>query len=325
MDHDTQHSNITEYQVIRKLSISKRFHSYLVRAANDDLYIAKWLDKEALLLRYQIVFHDEDEDLPLDDVKSLANEKFLTIEENFKDAYSRVKDLYHPNIATHHNLIFDNERNAHILLTDYLSAPNLVQATQGLTPIQMIPLFLKAFQALQFQHQNNLLHLNIKSNTFFADLDTSDPIIKMMNYGFALPKDQYDGSFKGTAVYMAPEIALGLNDQIDERADLFSMGVLMYYCVRRSLPFECRRGSMKSIQSLIRRIEREIIPPNLSQGKDVPRNLEELIYGLLQKKPEDRMFTNAANIIMYMFEQWPEASQEMLCENTITSFDPLKR
>jgi len=308
-----------EFKLLRKLSMSSRMISYLVSDNSGQLHIASWLDKERLLMRYEMVIHDQDEDLSLDEVKLQAQQKLDALSTQWQSIYDRTADLYHPNVSEIHDMIYDKERDAHILLTDYVPGRNMIEATKGLTPLQMIPLFVKAFEALDFVHANGFLHLNIKSNTFWVNLDVPEPVIKMMNYGFALPLGDFQESFRGTAVYMAPEVALGQTSDVDERADLYSMGTLMYYCIKRSLPFEARKGTQKNIHSLLKRIEKESVPSGLHQfNSDTPKELETLILCLLEKKPENRVYTNAAQILNHFIEIWPDASQEIAAEQTIT-------
>ena len=80
--------------------------------------------------------------------------------------------------------------------------------------------------------------------------------------------------------YIAPEQAFG--DEIDPRADLYALGVLLYELVTGHLPFT---GS--SIQIVIKHIQEMPKSPK-ELNHDLPSALDELIMHLLQKNPNDR-------------------------------------
>jgi serine/threonine protein kinase len=82
----------------------------------------------------------------------------------------------------------------------------------------------------------------------------------------------------GTIAYMSPEQATG--QAVDERADLYSLGVMLYEMIAGVVPFDAELPSQVLARQLIE------APPPLPEGTPPP--LAELVYALMEKKPEDR-------------------------------------
>ena len=84
----------------------------------------------------------------------------------------------------------------------------------------------------------------------------------------------------GTPAYMAPEQAF--NDEVDFRADLYSLGATVYAMLTGRPPFE--RSGIALIQQLVRDAPRP--PSQLAEG--IPASLDKLVLRLLSKDPKDR-------------------------------------
>src|SRR5438477_77362 len=95
----------------------------------------------------------------------------------------------------------------------------------------------------------------------------------------------------GTARYVAPEQAGLLDVAVDERADLYSVGALLFECLAGRPPFEGR-----SVGEVLRQ-HLSVMPPELrGLGVDVPRALDAVVQRLLRKDPSDRYQSAGAAI-----------------------------
>ena len=121
--------------------------------------------------------------------------------------------------------------------------------------------------AVQHAHQKGVVHRDLKpSNVLVADGD-GEPRVKVIDFGLAKAMDQRlgdaalvttPGQIVGTVEYMAPEQADAAQRDVDTRADVYSLGVLLYELLVGSLPFadtELRRAGMLELYRLLQTVE----------------------------------------------------------------------
>src|SRR5262249_45305650 len=143
-------------------------------------------------------------------------------------------------------------------------------------------LFLPVCQAVQHAHQKGIIHRDIKPSNVLIALYDGKPVPKVIDFGVAKATAQKltertmfteVGQIVGTLEYMAPEQAELNNLDIDTRADIYSLGVLMYELLTGNPPF--RRNQLRSagLDEMLR-IIREVEPPKpstkLSGSKELP-------------------------------------------------------
>lgn len=145
--------------------------------------------------------------------------------------------------------------------------------------------------ALAYAHQRGVVHRDIKPENLLIDASTGRYVIA--DFGIAQVHDQHrtpaDGSFIGTARYMAPEQALG--EAIDGRADLYALGVTLFVAATGRLPFD--GGS--SI-ALIAKHAAQPAPSVRAFAPALPLNLARAVDRCLAKQPVDR-FADAGHFL----------------------------
>ena len=135
-------------------------------------------------------------------------------------------------------------------------------------------------------HELGLIHRDIKPGNVW--LEAPNGRVKILDFGLAKPVTEADekeltasGAVVGTPSYLSPEQGLGLT--LDGRADLFSLGCMLYRLCTGRLPFE-RPGLMATMMAIIN----EAPPPVRELNPQIPEALAHLIHELLAKEASDR-------------------------------------
>ncbi len=205
-----------------------------------------------------------------------------------REAQAAAK-LNHPNIITIHEV--SEFRGRPFFAMEYVEGDSLrdISKKQDLTQAQVIDIAIQICDGLQEAHAAGIIHRDIKPSNILVDQNNR---CKLLDFGLALVRGcdplTKDKSTLGTVSYMSPEQILC--KEIDNRADIFSFGIVLYELLSGDLPFkgEHDAGMMYSI------VNGDPIPlQNIMQ--DVPSELDGLINRLLQKSPDDR-FQSMADV-----------------------------
>ncbi len=135
--------------------------------------------------------------------------------------------------------------------------------------------------ALQHAHAHGIIHRDLKPENVLLQRIGG---VKLMDFGIAVSTASRlteEGMLLGTVFYISPEQALGR--EIDQRADLYSLGVLLYEMVCGRLPFEAE----DPLAVITQHLHAPVVPPR-ARNEAIPADLDKLIVRLLAKSPEDR-------------------------------------
>jgi serine/threonine protein kinase len=138
--------------------------------------------------------------------------------------------------------------------------------------------------ALRACHQVGIVHRDLKpSNIFLADTDIG-PEIKVLDFGVSkapVPGDlTQEGQILGTPQYLSPE---QVNGKVGPASDQYALGVLLYACLTRRLPFEEHQDLM-----LLRAIEVGRFLGPRAHRPEIPQALEEIILQAMRTDPSER-------------------------------------
>ncbi|MCY1058065.1 AAA family ATPase [Nannocystis sp. SCPEA4] len=154
-------------------------------------------------------------------------------------------------------------------------------------PGRFFPLALHAAAALAELHRHHIIHKDIKPQNLLYNPDTAE--LKITDFGIAsqAPRESQNpahaGLIEGTLAYMAPEQTGRMNRWVDERADLYSLGVTFYELLTGSLPFH----ASDPVEWVFCHIAQEPRPPH-ALVPSVPPVLSAVVLKLLAKDPEER-------------------------------------
>ena len=163
---------------------------------------------------------------------------------NFAERFNRearaLARLSHPNIVTVHE--FGHVQGLHYFIMEYVEGANLRQLEQAgrLAPREALQLIPQICDALQYAHDEGVVHRDIKPENILVDRKGR---VKIADFGLAkilgVDADQArltaEGQVMGTPHYMAPE-QLERPLAVDHRADIYSLGVVLYEMLTGDLP-----------------------------------------------------------------------------------------
>jgi serine/threonine protein kinase/tetratricopeptide (TPR) repeat protein len=143
---------------------------------------------------------------------------------------------------------------------------------EQLSTADRLQLFMKVCHAVQHAHQKGIIHRDLKPNNVLVTLHDGEPVPKVIDFGIAkalgqkLTEKTLFTAFQhmiGTPAYMSPEQAELSGLDIDTRADIYSLGVLLYELLTGETPFDTGMWRQAALDE-IRRIIRETEPPKPS-------------------------------------------------------------
>jgi non-specific serine/threonine protein kinase/serine/threonine-protein kinase len=143
---------------------------------------------------------------------------------------------------------------------------------EQLTPRERLELFVPVCQAVQHAHQKGVIHRDLKPSNVLVTRHDGKPVPIVIDFGLSKATSPHGtgqtvfteiGQVMGTPSYMAPEQADLDNPDIDTRADIYSLGVLLYELLTGTTPFTAQQLRGASLTGMLRLI-REVEPPRPS-------------------------------------------------------------
>jgi serine/threonine protein kinase/tetratricopeptide (TPR) repeat protein len=165
-----------------------------------------------------------------------------------------------------------------------------------LTPKERLELFVPICQAVQHAHQKGIVHRDLKPANILVTMIDARPVPKVIDFGVAkatagkLTDESLStqfGAVVGTLEYMAPEQAGLSGEDIDTRADIYSLGVILYELLTGLRPIDAKRLKKAALTEMVR-ILREEEPSRPSKRLSTDEGLPSLA-ALRQTEPRKLM------------------------------------
>jgi beta-lactam-binding protein with PASTA domain/predicted Ser/Thr protein kinase len=209
-----------------------------------------------------------------------ADEQFV---ERFRREAKNAAGLSHPNIVQ----IYDRgeAEGTYYIAMEYLEGQTLKELAGVRGPLSVRDAIAYARQilaALRFAHRKGIVHRDIKPHNALID---DDGRLKVTDFGIARagPASQMTeaGSIIGTAQYLSPEQARG--GPIDQRSDLYSVGVVLYELLTGTVPFT----GDTPVEIAMKHLSTVPEPPSARRA-EIPRPLDQVVLRALAKDPDER-------------------------------------
>ena len=191
--------------------------------------------------------------------------------------------LDHPNIGTIHEIAETDDRQMFIVMAYYEGETLKQKIERGPLPLsEAVDLALQMARGLAKAHDQQIVHRDIKPSNVVV---TRDGLVKIIDFGLAklggLTKITQTHTTMGTVAYMSPEQARG--EEVDQRADVWSLGVVLYEMLAGQLPFPGSHADA-IIHSIL-----TLKPKPLKQLRaDAPVEIERIIHRSLEKNLNSR-------------------------------------
>ena len=194
-----------------------------------------------------------------------------------------------------------------------------------LTPRERLEIFVPICQAVQHAHQKGIVHRDLKPANILVTMIDARPVPKVIDFGVAkatagkLTDESLStqlGTVVGTLEYMSPEQAAFSGDDIDTRADIYSLGVILYELLTGLRPIDAKRLKKAALTEMIRiiqeeepskpstRLSTEAALPSLAAARQTePRRLTAMLRGELDwvvmkclEKQRNRRYETASGL-----------------------------
>ncbi len=257
-----------------------------------DKYIGKMLDGRyeihellgsgGMAVVYKAYDVDEKKTVAIKILKDefLDNEEFVR---RFKNESQTIAMLSHPNIVKVFDVSFGD--NFQYIVMEYIDGITLKEYIEQQSKIKWkdaVFFTTQILKALEHAHEKAIVHRDIKPQNIML---LKDGTIKVTDFGIA-KFSSYEtrtmtGKTIGSVHYISPEQARG--DATDEKADIYSVGVMLYEMLTGQLPFEADNAVSVAIMQL----QSDPKPLRDVDGA-IPEGLEEITLKAMQKNPKFR-------------------------------------
>lgn len=210
--------------------------------------------------------------------------EFLDTISEFLHEYTLQRRLSHPNIPRAYDLGFANQPRATFpyFAMEYCRGVPIAAALRNKPTLrEVVEIFGGLLRALDHIHRGGLIHGDIKPGNLLVAQTGSELHSWLIDFGVAAPLGGFsdDDVFIGTPEYAAPELMLGVG--VDERADLYAVGLMLYELI------EGRRPWLGSDETELLMARRAGPPPPLT-APECPSPLADLVRRLLDPEPARR-------------------------------------
>jgi Nif-specific regulatory protein len=196
----------------------------------------------------------------------------------FRSEVSTLAGIHHPNIVRIYDFSLLQDRFPCFSM-EYVRGRRINEVFDGSNWSELLGVLIQAAIGLQHIHHRGIIHFDLKPSNLLVD---DQRRLKITDFGVAAEASTlFERKIRGTFHYMAPEVLR--QEEVDPRADLFSLGMTLYETVTGTLP----TWGLSKPEVLLARLDGRIRAPS-ELNPAVPRDVEAMILRLLAYDPRDR-------------------------------------
>ncbi|GEM_PF-1131265 len=212
--------------------------------------------------------------------------------QRFEDEQQILADLNHPNIVR----LFDSGEigGRRYFVMEFVEGKNLKEMLDDgpLSLAQTVEIARQVCSALGAAHRRGIVHRDLKPFNLMVTERDGELVVKALDFGIAALKDSGELTKRnntqgviGTPAYLSPEQAAGKRrDQIDRRADIYSLGVVVYEMITGQKLFNGNWQELIHQHLAVKPIAPSIRRPDLN----IPKAVDEAVLRALEKDPDKR-------------------------------------
>jgi len=229
-------------------------------------------------------------------IKVLRPDLTISYEEGvgfFFEEATKTVSLQHPMIVKVLSADYTPDGSAYMVM-EWLDGRTLEQEMKdrGVVPLQRVIVLLEQIaEAVAYAHRKRIIHRDLKpSNIMLVLEENGEESIRVLDFGIAKVLSTTIGigtntRVAGTSYYISPEQTIA-HSPIDQSADIYSLGVILYQMLTGQVPFEA------DTEGQVMDMHRSILPRPLREiRQDIPQAIEEVVLKALSKRPLDRFQT----------------------------------
>lgn len=226
--------------------------------------------------------------------------------EKFKREATAVANLSDTNIIN----IFDvgTQGDIHYIVMEYVKGKTLkdvILENVRLSYERTIDIAIQIAKALDCAHRNNIIHRDVKPQNILV---TEDGVVKVTDFGIAKASSTVtitnSNKVIGSAHYFSPEQAKGTF--VDARADIYSLGIVMYEMVTGKVPFDAE----SPVTIAIKHIQDTPVAPR-EINSSIPESLSRMIMKAIEKDPNNR-YQSAREMLMDLLRIQKDLNYEII-------------
>lgn len=215
--------------------------------------------------------------------------------ERFRREAQAAARLKHPNAVSIYDFGVSGE-GLQYLVMELIEGKSLREFARHQGPLDLslaVEVTLQVCAALDEAHRQHIVHRDIKPDNIILNSGGAELRVKVLDFGIAKLRDDtashltQTGSVMGTPHYMSPEQCLG--EELDSRADIYSVGIVLYEMLCGRVPFNSPISTAVVVQHV-----NQLPPPLSTLNSGISSEIEAAVLCALEKRPEARPDTAGA-------------------------------